>query len=94
MLPHVRAGPILIFGGRRPVEELAQGPVFKALVLWDDTSMKKETQPLNLSTISQKKLKALYGGGYIARKWGAVWGMPAKDYWTLTAMGENVWHLV
>ena len=75
-----------------------KGGLRTALLLYDKhmnkTNPVKTTQPLDLAAISQKKLEALYGGGYIARKWGAVWGMPAKDYWTLTAMGERVWHLV
>jgi hypothetical protein len=54
----------------------------------------QQLQPLDLDKISQKKLEALYGGGYLARKWGAVWGMPNKEYWALTAMGERVWYLV
>jgi hypothetical protein len=54
----------------------------------------KETQPLDLDKISQKKLEALYGGGYVVRKFGAVWGMTRKEYWCLSAMGENVWHLI
>ena len=54
----------------------------------------KETLPLDLDKISQKKLEALYGGGYVVRKFGAVWGMTHKEYWSLSAMGENVWHLV
>jgi hypothetical protein len=67
-------------------------PIF--LHIQDNRTMNKETQPLNLSKISEKKLWALVGGGYLARRFGAVPGMKSNEYWTLTAMGENVWHLV
>ena len=77
-----------------PLDKLAQGPVSKATVLWDNRTMNKETQPLNLSKISEKKLWALVGGGYLARCMGALPGMKPNEYWALTAMGENVWHLV
>ncbi len=77
-----------------PLDKLAQAPVFKGSVLWDDNNMKKDTQPLNLSKISEKKLWALVGGGYLARRMGALPGMKPNEYWALTAMGENVWHLV
>ena len=29
-----------------PVHEVAQAPVFKATILWDDTNMEKDTLPL------------------------------------------------
>ena len=77
-----------------PLDKLAQAPVSKATGLWDSRTMKKETQPLNLSKISEKKLWALVGGGYLARRMGALPGMEPNEFWALTAMGENVWHLV
>lgn len=52
------------------------------------------TQPLDLAKISEKKFWALVGGGYLGRKWGANPFDASRDYWTLTAMGERVWHLV
>ena len=56
--------------------------------------MKETTQALDLQKISEKKFWALVGGGYLARKWGAVPSMVGREYWALTAMGERVWHLV
>jgi hypothetical protein len=54
----------------------------------------QQLQPLDLDKISQKKLEALYGGGYIARKWGALPCMPLNEYWTLTVNGEQLFYLV
>jgi hypothetical protein len=54
----------------------------------------KTTQPLNLNTATQRELETLTAAGHIARRWGAVWGMPANEFWTLTARGEALYHTV
>ena len=54
----------------------------------------KTTQPLNLNTATQRELETLTAAGHIARRWGAVWGMPANEFWALTARGEALYHTV
>jgi hypothetical protein len=49
---------------------------------------------LNLEKASERKLATLVASGYLARKWGAVWGMPASQYWALTARGEDLYYTV
>jgi len=54
----------------------------------------KTTQPLNLDKISEKELWALVNCNHLLRKMGALPGFSNREYWALSAMGEQVWHLV
>ena len=53
-----------------------------------------KTTALNLNTATQRKLETLAASGYIARRFGAVWGMTQNEYWTLTARGEALYHII
>jgi hypothetical protein len=53
-----------------------------------------KTTALNLNTATQRKLETLVASGYIARRFGAVWGMTQNEYWTLTARGEALYHII
>jgi hypothetical protein len=51
-------------------------------------------RPLDLEKASQRKLETLYSSGYLGRRWGSLWGVPANEYWQLTARGEDLYYLV
>lgn len=52
------------------------------------------TGALNLDELTEQQIRSLQDRGHIGRKWGALPGFSNRDYWALTAKGEQLWHLV
>jgi DNA-binding PadR family transcriptional regulator len=53
-----------------------------------------ETEALNLDKLTDRQIFNLVEDGYLARQWGALPGMNNREYWALTANGEQLFHLV